>query len=93
MPRMRALIGPGSVGHAAMIWARLDAEGLANIRHNFNQAAGWAVGDINGSLLVDAADLAIVRNRFGKSFHPSPTPEPATLGWLVMGSLLGREPL
>ena len=69
----------------------MDAIDLATARMNFGLGVGWAGGNFDLNTVVDAADIAIVRNKFGFA-APVSSPEPITAALLsVSVSLLLRR--
>ncbi|MCK4850142.1 MAG: PEP-CTERM sorting domain-containing protein [Phycisphaerae bacterium] len=74
----------------------IDDNDLTIILDNWGQSGlGWSGGDLNGNGVVDGPDYAEVLSYWNPPFEPpgEPTPEPATLGLLLVGSwlVLGRR--
>jgi MYXO-CTERM domain-containing protein len=70
----------------------VDAADFITMKKNFGAGPGAtgkeAIGDFNASGTVDWADLNILTNSMaGTGGAPGVTPEPATLGLLMVGAL------
>lgn len=81
---------------------RVSIADFADLQNSFGSTGGWAAGDFNGDATVSIGDFALLQNNFGfdnttalaatellanPAAEVMPTPEPATLVSLVIGTL------
>ena len=74
---------------------RVGFDDLLILAQHYGQAGSWVDGDFNADGVVNFSDLLLLAQNYGQSLTStaapaavSPVPEPASLGFLALGSLL-----
>jgi hypothetical protein len=69
-------------------WVNVGDLGILGANYN-TPGAGWLTADFNGNGIVNVGDLGILGANYGGGTGglPTSTPEPATMGLLVLGGL------